>query len=373
MRRWLWIFAILGVTAVTWAADVDGPRRGRWPMHPRHRPAGRPFGAEAEAKVRRFAKEHFPAFLDEKLTAMKADKPQAYRTWIGRLAGMRQRHERLKVRNPKLAEAALAEDWLRVEVEYMAARYRAATGEKKATLREDISEKAGGLFDATQKRRLLEVADFQKRLGEIQTNLKRRETRRKSVVAKFVADNLARRRHPATRPASRRSPRPASRPAARPGRIPGPRMEQRILGLIQANQPERARHLRELKESDPRKYWRTLWREWHVARRRMLMRRFNPALAKVLADLDRLQREARRLGREYRKADAVGRPGIKTKLQAVAAKWFDVSNERIRLEAKRIEKHLDRIKADIERRRRLRSQILLKYVGGLLLEDTPEM
>ena len=150
-------------------------------------------------------------------------------------------------------------------------------------------------------------------------------------------------------------------------------MEQRILGLIQAHQPERARRLRELKKSDPPKYWRTLWREWHVARRRMLMRRFNPALAKVLADLDRLQREARRLGREYRKADAVGRPGIKTKLQAVAAKWFDVSNERIRLEAKRIEKHLDRIKADIERRRRLRSQILLKYVGGLLLEDTPEM
>ena len=150
-------------------------------------------------------------------------------------------------------------------------------------------------------------------------------------------------------------------------------MEQRILGLIQAHQPERARRLRELKKSDPRKYWRTLRREGHIARRRMLMRRFNPALAKVLADRDRLQREARRLGREYRKADAADRPGIKAKLQAVAAKWFDVSNERIRLEAKRIEKHLDRIKADIDRRRRLRSQILLKYVGGLLLEGTPEM
>ena len=378
MRRWVWTILLAATAASLAQAPVprsprqarSGTRRGPWPDP-----------AKVEKTIRQFARDHLPAFVDEKLTALKQDKPQTYRMWLGRLSAIHMQHLRLKGASPKLAAAGLAESSLRLEVEYVAARCRGAESDQRAGLREQVWDIAGKLFDASQNRRRLQLADFQKRLERIRSSLKKREADRADIVAKFIEGVLA----PPTWPASRPMRRPTSRPARRPmgwptsrpttGRGPGgPSAIQRPgFQFQQDRDPQRAALLSERQESEPARRWQRPRTEWRGTPRRMLLHRVYPQLAKVFEEQNRLMRKARELGRKYRRAPEADRPAIKAELKTIAEKWFEASGKRTAFEARRIEKQLERIKTDIDRRQRLRDQILLKYVGSLLLEDTPEM
>jgi len=89
-------------------------------------------------------------------------------------------------------------------------------------------------------------------------------------------------------------------------------------------------------------------------------------LLRADADLDRQSRE---LAAQYRVAPTAQREQIKKDLQKLVDQQFEVRQQRRQLEVKRLEEDLQRLRDAIDRRNKVRADLVGKRVAELLGED----
>jgi hypothetical protein len=327
------------------------------PMRPIRRPGPRVDWGQIEKNLLAFAKEHYPPFLAARLEKLKqGDRPQYHRALM-RLGMQYRKVEQYRKRNGQLAEALLAEYRLRMTAEHVAEQYRAAAEDQRDALLKSLRQEAAKAFDASQKRRKLELADLQKRLDLLNKSLEQRKASRDVLVARFVERLLA------GRTTTRPSPGPVTRP-----------FERRPMPFIRRRQPQRPGPAEGGATARPGQFWGTGRGDMGRMPRPARTWRTDPELVKIIGRQSQLMRRARELARIHRRAnDESKRAQTKAQLDDVAGKYFDVAGERIGLEARRLTQQLGRIRSDIERRGQLREQIIEKYISRLLYVDTPEL
>ena len=99
------------------------------------------------------------------------------------------------------------------------------------------------------------------------------------------------------------------------------------------------------------------------------MQKNDPEMHELLkADQD-LEREAREMAIQYRRAPKPQREEIKERIGKLVNKHFEVRQERRELELKRLEEELDRLRGAIERRNEARDQLVGQRLSQLLGED----
>ena len=99
------------------------------------------------------------------------------------------------------------------------------------------------------------------------------------------------------------------------------------------------------------------------------MQKNDPQMHDLLkADQD-LEREAREMAIQYRRAPKPQREQIKERIGKLVNKHFEVRQERRELELKRLEEELDRLRGAIERRNEARDQLVGQRLSQLLGED----
>ena len=96
----------------------------------------------------------------------------------------------------------------------------------------------------------------------------------------------------------------------------------------------------------------------------------DPEMYKLLKNDDDLDRQARELLLQYRRAPNEQRAAIKKQLAEVVDKHFDARQQRRLLELKRLEEELKRLRDAINNRNEARDAIVGKRVSELLGEDT---
>ena len=82
-----------------------------------------------------------------------------------------------------------------------------------------------------------------------------------------------------------------------------------------------------------------------------------------------LERQTGEVAIQYRRAPREQRPAIKERLQELVNKHFDVRQQRHRLELKRLEEELQRLRDAIDRRNEARQALVGKRVSQLLGEE----
>ncbi len=98
----------------------------------------------------------------------------------------------------------------------------------------------------------------------------------------------------------------------------------------------------------------------------------DPEMYKFLkADHD-LERRTRELAVQYRQAPDDEKSSIEKQMKEVVDKHFQVRQDRRRLELKRLEEELKRLRDSFEQRNKAREGIVEKRVSQLLGQDAPE-
>ncbi|MBN2473047.1 MAG: hypothetical protein JXB62_00465 [Pirellulales bacterium] len=98
----------------------------------------------------------------------------------------------------------------------------------------------------------------------------------------------------------------------------------------------------------------------------------DPRMYELLTADSDLDRQARELAIQYRRAPQSQRPNIKEELEAVVEKHFDVRQQRRALELKRLEEELKRLRDAFNDRNKARNDLVGQRVSQLLQEDVVE-
>lgn len=96
------------------------------------------------------------------------------------------------------------------------------------------------------------------------------------------------------------------------------------------------------------------------------LEKIDPEMYKLLKDDYDLERRARELTIQYRRAATAQRTEIKQQLTQLVNKHFDVRQERRLLELKRLEEELKRLRDAIDQRSEARAELVGKRVSELL-------
>jgi hypothetical protein len=100
-----------------------------------------------------------------------------------------------------------------------------------------------------------------------------------------------------------------------------------------------------------------------------LLEKNDPEMYKLVRQEMDLERQTRDLAHQHRQAASEKRGEIKKQLEKAVAEQFDVRQQRRQLELKRLEEELQRLRDAIERRDKVRPQLVEQRVGELLGQD----
>jgi hypothetical protein len=95
----------------------------------------------------------------------------------------------------------------------------------------------------------------------------------------------------------------------------------------------------------------------------------DPEMYKLLKQDVDLERQTRELAMQYRRAPKEQRDKIRTQIQELVNKHFDVRHQRRLLEVKRLEEDLQRLRETLARREKARKNLVDKRVSELLGTD----
>lgn len=99
------------------------------------------------------------------------------------------------------------------------------------------------------------------------------------------------------------------------------------------------------------------------------MEQNDPEMFKLLRQEMDLERQTRELVGQYRRAASEKRGDLKNQLEKVVNEQFEVRQQRRQLELKRLEEELQHLRDAIERRNKVRPQLVERRVGELLGQE----
>ena len=148
-----------------------------------------------------------------------------------------------------------------------------------------------------------------------------------------------------------------------------PEQEQEAMAYIQKVAPDEAERLKRLKAADPKRYADMLNRRLREKRRLERLKQEDPARYENEVKIRELERQSHELADTYRNSTGeTARSGIRTKLATLTARLFDLREGRRQEEVKRMERDLERLRANLTERQKHKQQIIERRVAQLLGE-----
>jgi hypothetical protein len=130
--------------------------------------------------------------------------------------------------------------------------------------------------------------------------------------------------------------------------------------------PERAKHLREMKDRDPGAFRRMVWHARRLARELMQMKRVDTEEFEQKVRIIRLEGEMEMQAMKLRIAtDEKEKAAIEKELRKTVGDLFDQKEAVQRRHIKRMEKDMADLKAKLEKRRKIRGRIIEKKMAEL--------
>ena len=146
-----------------------------------------------------------------------------------------------------------------------------------------------------------------------------------------------------------------------------PEQEQEAIAYIQEADPGEAERLKRLKSTDPKRYADMLNRRLREKRRLERRKQEDPARYEQEVKIRELERQSHKLADTYRNStDEKARNEIRLNLATLTTRLFDLREARRQNEVKRMERDLERLRANLAERQKHKQQIIERRVAQLL-------
>lgn len=176
-----------------------------------------------------------------------------------------------------------------------------------------------------------------------------------------------------TKPLTAEAPSPLAWPERadlrRPDQIPQEEQEQLGMEFLRAYHPLRAYEIELQKKINPAVYYQTLREALFQRMELERLRRDVPEEFARREQMLRLEARCEQLAIQYREATADKKPAIEKQLRELADHIFELRQQQMEDDLKRLEREYERLKRVVEKRRRYKDHVIDVHVVRLLGED----